>query len=121
MTADEILNRLLFLVPNAKCAVWDCALPEYMGEVPPVPMERFLVCWNASNSVPCPTYEQVVAVRKNDVDANKEALRKASRDAEKGQDLAIIAGYESERKGNPNLDFSAYLDFLESRKRGGSN
>lgn len=117
MTAEEILTRLLFLVPGAKCSVWDCLPQEYMGETTPVAMERYLVCWNASNAIPCPTYEQVVAVKKNDADSSKEARRKNARNTEKGKDLAIIGAYEAEKKGNPNLSFSDYLDFLESKIR----
>lgn len=117
MNANELLNRILFLIPDAKFSVWESTLDEYMGETTPIPMEKFLIDWNPLNAVPCPTYDAVLAVKKNEVDATVEAKRKQERNREKGKDLAIIAGYEAEKKGNPNLSFSDYLDFLESKIR----
>lgn len=44
-----------------------------------------------------------------------DAERKAERNKRYSGDMAIVGAYEIEKKSNPNLDFSDYLDSLEGK------
>ena len=44
-----------------------------------------------------------------------ETERKQKRDKLYSGDMAVVAAYEIEKKSNPNLTFSAYLDTLEGK------
>lgn len=59
MNLMELSNRILELVPNANCTVWQCNKEECMGEGDLIQMGEFIVCWNKNNIVPCPSYEDI--------------------------------------------------------------
>lgn len=113
MTVSELVNRILFLVPDAKCAVWDCSLNEYMGEAEPIEMDGKLICWNGNNSVPCPSFEDIEKVNKSSLDEQVEQKRKDARNIQKAEELSLVASFDIEKKSRPQLSFGDYLDELE--------
>ena len=109
----DVVDRILFLVPDAKCCVWDKS-GKYMGEDNPIDYGSFLVDWSAENLSPCPTFAALQAVNDNLLSNNLESKRKSDRNANMKNDLGIVAAFDNARKGNGNLKFSDYLDSLEA-------
>lgn len=114
----NILDTILYLNPDAKCAVWNCSRAEYQGESEPVEIDGCLIDWQPSNSQPCPTKEQleacdpaIVAAYMNDI---REAQRKSGRDAAGKKDMALVQGYLNYKAIYTGKSFSDYLDYLES-------
>jgi len=114
MDMNELMNRILFLVPAGKFTIWENTPDQYAGEINPVPLSNFLVDWSRTNINPCPTQEQVDGVNLNAANQQSEARRKSGRNQRYQNDLAIKAAFKLERRGNPNLTFSDFLDQLES-------
>lgn len=75
MNHHELLERILTLVPEAKCSVWQCKKEEYMGEVEPIQIGDYLVCWNTSNHFPCPSHEDLMRLRKSDIGLRSEEIK----------------------------------------------
>ncbi len=83
------------------------------NEAPLINMGGYTVDWRISNLLPCPSYAEIEALNKKVVDDALAVKVKEARNKEKLNDLAIVACYEIEKKSNPALAFSDYLDDLE--------
>lgn len=57
-----IIDKILYLNPEAKFSIWDCHENEYQGDQPPIKLGKYLVCWNPTNPKSCPTMEELDAV-----------------------------------------------------------
>lgn len=114
MNSEELLQRLLFLNPNANFAIHDCTLSEYAGEGYPIEMDGFLVSWNKTNELKCPSIEEVKSVDIIALNEKMESDRKQIRNDKYSDDLTLKATYSNEKKTNPSLKFSDYLDQLEA-------
>ncbi len=113
MTIDELLKRILFLVPNGKFAIWEDNGP-YLGEPNPVSLSGFLVDWNRANGVPPPTQQQVDGVNLNAANQQAENRRKIARNLRLRDDLSIRAAFRAEKKTNPDITFSDFIDQVEA-------
>lgn len=114
----NILDTILYLNPNAKCAVWECQRAEYQGESEPLEINGYLIDWNPTNTQPCPTPAELEAcdpaiVASYTADM-REAQRKSARDEESKKDLSLVQSYLGYKVNNPGVSFSEYLDFLEA-------
>ena len=113
---QRLLEKILYLNPDARCSAWGNDRDKYRGESEPVLLDGYLVDWQPSNELPCPTQAELDAVSKVDADASAESRRKAARNEHLGKDLSIKAAYKLEKKGNRDLRFSDYLDQLEAEE-----
>lgn len=113
----ELHNRILYLVKDAKFSTWACDKSQYQGEGYPISMGDYLVSWNGTNNVPCPSWDEVQKVDASALAAFVEDKRKSERNASLKNDLSICAGYESALINDPNLSFSDYLDKLEALQK----
>jgi hypothetical protein len=110
----NILNSILYLIPDAKFSLWNCSIEEFQGEGIPIQRGNMIIAWNSTNSQPCPTLEQLEALDQNDVAASEEARRKVSRDAGVQNNLTIMSNYQTYLLSNPGVSLTAYLDLLEN-------
>jgi len=118
LSRDELFNKLLHLVPNAKFVFWpDEEGVNDKGYGTVVKMGGYCVAWYPENPAPLPSLKDIQDLDVNVVNAKLELNRKAIRDKERAGDLAVIAGYEMEKKSNPTLDFTVYLDSLEVKSK----
>lgn len=64
------LDKILYLVPDAKCSVWECGLAEYQGEGVPVELDGCLVSWNPTNTVGCPSQKDLdkIVIQEAEID-----------------------------------------------------
>ena len=111
------LDKILYLVPQAKVVVWQTDNPEdYHGENTPVLLDGFLVDWKSEEV--CPTQEQLdsidLRVLADTVTARDESQRKAARDEAAKGNFGVLAGLLTARVANPDLTLTNYLDQLES-------
>lgn len=114
----NILDTILYLNPDAKCAVWECPRDKYQGEGEPIEIDGCLIDWNPTNTQPCPTKEQleacdqaIVAAYMNNI---REAQRKSGRDKAGKKDMALVQGYLNYKAIYTGKSFSDYLDYLEA-------
>ena len=113
---EVISQKMRLLHPDAKFSVRPYEDNEHLAKNP-VLVGSFLVDWDESNSSLCPTLEQVNAVSDNQVNDFELVEKKKQRDLDKVNDLSVIACFEIEKKSNPSLEFSAYLDDLELKSK----
>ena len=64
MTSQDLLNKLLCLVPQAQCSISDIDNRANVddGHSTIVELSGYLVVWNSSNTTNCPTQEQLDAL-----------------------------------------------------------
>lgn len=110
----DIVNSILFLIHEAKFAMWDCPLEEYRGASDPIKLRSVLIDWNPTNTQPCPTLEQLEALNPADVAAFVEEKRKAARDAKAKTSISIMSNYNAYLLAHPGATLTAYLDLIES-------
>lgn len=117
MDQQELLNRILFLIPDAKFSVWECEAKDFQGEGDPIIIDKFLIAWNSTNSSKCPSWDDIQNVDINSVNAMLEKNRKLIRNMQKMNDLTMVACYQMQKQSNPDLNFSDYLDSLEAQSK----
>lgn len=116
LSPQEVFHqKLKVLVPDAICNIRPFDNNAHLAKNPIIRGD-FLVDWELSNPGACPTVQQVEAVTPQQVSAKAEVDRKKDRDKVKADDLSLVGCYELEKKSNPNLKFSEYLDSLEGKK-----
>jgi len=113
---QTLINKIVFLVPDAMFSVWEKDLESYMGESEPVERDGYLVDWHASNSAGCPPQESLDELSLKKVEADVEKRRKKIRDGQCKDDLSIKAAYRIAKAADASLKFSEYLDQLEAEK-----
>lgn len=59
---QELIDKILFLIPNAKFSLREVGLP-YYGEEIPVVLNGYNVDWSRTNNNPCPSQEQIDEVQ----------------------------------------------------------
>jgi hypothetical protein len=113
---QEIMTqRLLHLVPDAKISVRPYENNEHLV-ANPVIRGNMLIDWQSETVTECPSLEVIESVTQEQIEAKENADRKSIRNAEKANDLTLKALYHAERKLNPDLKFSDYLDSIEAIK-----
>lgn len=113
----DIFNSILYLIPDAKFAVWNCTIDKYMGEVRegnPIQLGDVLVDWNQSNITTCPTLQELQVISQVDVANAVEARRKLARDNAINNNLTILSNFQNYLLSHPGISLSQYLDSLES-------
>ena len=108
----KLHQQLRYLSPDIICSVRPSSDSKY--DVSPVIMGDYSVDIHASNTAPIPSLKDILAVTDEHLAVKDESDRKASRDTEKANDLTLKASYLIEKKSNPDITFSAYLDMLEA-------
>jgi len=113
---NELLQKILYLVTKANFVIRE---EVKQGELPQAgwSFHRFgnlWVMWEDANPMPCPTQAQLNAIDMPALALKVEADRKSNRDKQYAKDLSMKAAFRAERKGNPNLTFSDFLNALES-------
>lgn len=118
LSREDLVNRLNHLAPGSKYAFWlDEPHIDNKGYNNVVKLLGYCLTWYPENSVLMPTLQDIMNVDSQAMNQAIENKRKSHRDKEKVNDLAIIAGFEMEKKSNPTLVFSAYLDDLELKSK----
>lgn len=118
LSREDLANRLNHLAPNSKYAFWlDEPSVDNKGYNNVIKMLGYCLAWYPENPLPAPSLQEIQGV---DVQAMNQAIenkRKEFRNKEKVNDLSIISGFEQEKKANPTLELSAYLDDLEVKQK----
>jgi hypothetical protein len=114
MSQQDLFNKIKYLISDAQFSIHEDD-GNFMGEGVPISLDGYLVSWGSANAMPCPSQKEITQIDSSSMESKKEADRKLSRNKEKGSDLAIIAAFEIEKKSNPDLQFSDYLDYLEDK------
>ncbi len=114
LSREDLFNRLIYLVPEAKFVFWpDEGSDDTKGYNDVVKLAGWIIAWYPENSQPLPTLDQINAVDTATLNAWVESRRKDDRDAQKAKDLSLVATFKIEKKSNPSLSFRDYLDSLE--------
>ena len=109
---EEFLQKILVLDKDAKASVRPFDASKEMDENS-IKIGDFQVDWHSSNAKQPPTIEQINAVSTVEVNAKLESDRKTYRDKLAKDNLGLMASFMNERKTNPNLLLSNYLDEVE--------
>lgn len=122
LSREDLFYRLNYLVQDAKFCFWPVLDEEgndsgFKGYENTVDMDGWRIAWYGDNLAPLPKLEDIKALQKTDIDKHVETKAKEARDTEKAKDLTLVACYEIEKKSNPNLNFSAYLDDLQIKQK----
>jgi hypothetical protein len=120
LSRENLYHGILKLVPDAKFSYWPDDGREANYEDDGTVYHKVVgwcVAWHPSNAQPFPKSEDITAFTQKQIDDDIEVKRKAFRDSEKAKDISLIASYEVEKKSNPALEFSAYLDTLEQKSK----
>jgi hypothetical protein len=111
MTQQELLNTILYLVPDAKVCIKE------LGADPDEScteknLSGHKVCWNKTNEIKCPTQAQINNADQEAVAAVTEARTKDARDSHYQNDVSVKVGLQVARAVNPNITLREYLDNL---------
>ncbi len=113
MQRDDLYNRLLFLVPNAKFVFWPIVDDSNKGYDNVVIIDDWRVVWYPENIEPMPTLQQIQDIDSQSLDDYLETKRKTERDSQMKKDISVVASYKLSLSINPLLTFTQYLDELE--------
>jgi len=111
---ELLMQRLKHLSPNAVINVRPYDNNESLVSNPVIRGD-YLIDWDSSQGE-CPSLEAINAVLDSDVEQAEEIARKVNRNAELRKDLRMKAVYRNEKRANPSLSFSDYLDQLEAEE-----
>jgi hypothetical protein len=107
------------LVPNAKFSfwpddnrhvTWDDESVEYIKR------DGWCIAWKKANAQPCPSLEDLLAIKKEEIELDLDKKKKESMIKNYANDLGMIACYVIEKKSNPALTFSDYIDDLKVKQ-----
>lgn len=105
-------EKIKLLRPNAKFTVRD--KKDSALDINPVIIGDYSVDWREENAEPIPTLAEIEAVTDKQVNDREKQQLKAARDKKAGNDLALKGLFRIEKRLNPTLKFSDYLDTLEA-------
>lgn len=107
----DLLNVLKYLIPDAKCSVWETQdISQYHGETEPLIRFNMFVDWRSQES--CPTEEEITALDGQLVETALENARKQAKYDSAKQNLAIIAAYQQLKTYQPDLTWESFIDQL---------
>lgn len=106
------LQKLQILMPNAKCDVRPYDGNQHIVDHPVI-RGSMLINWHPDLGE-CPSLETIEAVTAEAITAKENADRKIARDNQYRNDLSMKAAFRIERRANPALTFSQFLDELEA-------
>ena len=109
---EEFLQKILIIDKDAKVSVRPFDISKEMDENS-IKIGDFQVDWDSSNAKQPPTIEQINAISTAEVNTKLESDRKSYRDELTKYNLGFMASFMAERKNNPTLSLSEYLDELE--------
>ena len=113
---DIMHQKIKVLFPNAVLSVRPYDNNEHLVSNPII-IGDMLVDWVSINTMPCPSLDEINSISNEQILQMEESQRKSFRDDTQSQNLTMIAFYEIEKKTNPNLSFSDYLDSLEAKPK----
>jgi tRNA(Ser,Leu) C12 N-acetylase TAN1 len=111
MTQQELLDIILYLVPNAKVCIKEVDADPDDACTEKV-LSGYKVCWNKTNELKCPTQTQINNVDLEAVALAAETRRKDQRDNYYKDDVNIKVGLQIARAVNPSITLREYLDNL---------
>lgn len=122
LSREELYHRILKLVPDANFNYFpddqnserDLSIEDDTFSY--IKMGGWVIGWHKNNAQSCPKLSEIEAVTIN-VPVEIEVKRKEFRDSEKAKDISLVASFNIEKKSNPALEFSAYLDSLEQKSK----
>jgi hypothetical protein len=115
ISRDDLYFKLLHLVPDAKFSFWVDDRKEEMGDPETlVKMLGYVVAWSKENTSSMPSRVSIESLDINTVMANVQVKQKQERNKNKADDLSLVASFNIEKKANPALEFSDYVDQLET-------
>lgn len=121
ISRSDLSKFLLYLVPDAKFSFWpDDGVRDNVemgNEDPLIKIPGWVIDWKRGNKSACPTLDEIIQLDKNLVEQKIADENKKVRNASKAEDLSLIASYNIEKKTNPDLLFSDYLDDLEVKSK----
>lgn len=109
----DLLNRILHLVPGAKVNIWDCPINKYQGESIPIAINGFLVDWQPSNNLPCPTPQDLQNLDPVVIKESATNRNKMWRDQTAKKDQNIIRQFSIAKMINPQISLTQFLDTTE--------
>lgn len=110
---EEFLQKILVLDKDAKVSVRPFDASKEMNEHS-IKIGDFRVDWYPDNAKQPPTINQINSVTQEQLDAKLEFDRKLNRENLAKKELGLMASFMAERKNNPSLLLSEYLDQLEN-------
>lgn len=113
---DDLYNRLLFLVPDAKFSFWKDEGLSDKGCENPIHIDGWVIDWRTENASPCPSLEDIQAVDAQALAAQIEENRKVARDAYYMNSFSMVANYQQAKLADANLTWRQYMDNLEAFK-----
>ena len=109
---NNLLDKILFLVPEAKVSVTNldnahqCCSPNDIGYI----RDNLYILWNSTNTQSCPTQQDLDQLNIDDVKASSLSRRKDQRDIASATNSTIMAQYKTVRLIKPSLTLREYLD-----------
>lgn len=110
---DDLYNRLLFLVPDAKFSFWKDEERTDIECQNPIQMDGWVINWNPENASPCPLLEDIQAVDAQALAAQIEEKRKQARDDYYLNSFSMVANFQQAKLADANLTWRQYMDNLE--------
>jgi len=118
LSREDLYFRLLYLVPNAKFSFWPKDGSDDDGSKKGVEfvivIDNWCIDWDKSNLNSCPTEQEIKNVDVLKMQQKLQLKIKQQRNTEKANDLSLVASFNIEKKTNPTLEFSDYVDQLET-------
>ena len=112
---DILAQKIRILDSNAVFSIRPYDNNEHLAKNPVIRGD-YLIDWDDANATECPELAVIEAVSDADVSAMEDAERKRERDTRYKDDLRMKASFLIEKKANPDLKFSDYLDQLEAEE-----
>jgi hypothetical protein len=111
LAQEDLAQRLKILVPDAKFNVRPYDNNEHLVHTPVIRGDM-LIDWPSING-PCPAMDAIEALTPEQVNSVEQYNNRMVRNAKYLKDLGVKAAFRIERKSNPMLTFSEFLDDLE--------
>lgn len=109
---ETITQKILIIDPEAKFSVRPYNNNSHEAKNP-VLRENFLIDWDISNSNQPPSIEQIKEISDSQVETFEKNQISKNKYLDKANDLSLVGCFEIEKKLNPDLTFSNYIDSLE--------
>jgi hypothetical protein len=112
MTQEELVHRIQILCPNANFSSWPLT-GDYFGDVDPIEVCGYRICWSTLNTTGCPSEVDILAVTKDQLDRLKQDIEDNNLVAKYQNDLAIKLAYQNTKISNTDLTFIKFLHQLQ--------
>lgn len=111
MNQLDLLNAILYIIPNAKFSVQDPNTDMQFDEATYL-INNWLVVWNSTNTASCPSESTINQVDLELAYQAAEERRKDVRDSLYSEDITVQVGLQIQQQKNSSLTLRQYLDSL---------